>query len=103
MWQASASADPPASAIASATALHPSSLRLATMTCAPCAARVRAMASPMPREPPVTRATLHERSKRGSGVMAGSVRKAASERRARDQLQGAALEHVGHGAEGGEG
>ncbi len=69
MWHASADAFPPASRIDAATASHASSLRLETTTCAPAAASARAMASPMPREAPVTRATRPDRSKETVEVM----------------------------------
>ncbi|MCY1459881.1 hypothetical protein D9M71_773940 [compost metagenome] len=62
MWQAMAVALPPAAMMASATCWQPSSLRLETITWAPCWASSLAMASPMPRLAPETKAILPSRS-----------------------------------------
>ena len=57
VWQATASASPPAARIFSATDSTPSSLRLASTTRAPAAPNASAIASPIPREAPVTTTT----------------------------------------------
>src|SRR6185295_7638502 len=64
VWQATASASPPLSRISLATASTPSSLRLASTSFAPAAARAAAIAAPIPREAPVTMATRPVRSNR---------------------------------------
>src|SRR5690606_5646142 len=62
IWQAMAVALPPSAVMASATAWQPSILRLETITWAPCCASSLAMASPMPRLAPETKAILPSRS-----------------------------------------
>ena len=64
MWHGMGSAAPGRSRLmSSAAASHASGVRLDTTTRAPCSARRRAMARPMPRVDPVTTATLPVRSK----------------------------------------
>jgi hypothetical protein len=62
VWQAIPTARPPSPRIASATASTDSCFRLTTATAAPAVAQARAIASPMPREPPVTSTALPVRS-----------------------------------------
>ena len=70
MWQASASAEPPAATISSTTVWQSACLRLETTVCAPCAASSLAISAPMPRLAPVTTAILPLRSNRSGVVMA---------------------------------
>src|SRR3990167_3052413 len=62
IWQAIAVALPPSAMMASATPWQPSILRLETITWAPCWASSLAMASPIPRLAPETKAILPSRS-----------------------------------------
>ena len=70
MWAAMALATPPSARMPATTASQASCLRLETITCAPKDASRRAVASPMPREAPVTMAVLPVRSN-SFGSMAG--------------------------------
>jgi hypothetical protein len=63
MWAETARARRPLARISSATISRSGSLRLTTATSAPASARARAMALPIPRLPPVTRATFPSRAK----------------------------------------
>src|SRR5947207_13919153 len=62
MLAATAVASPPLALMPFTTSSHAGSLRLETMTLAPCAAICSQIERPMPRLPPVTTATLPERS-----------------------------------------
>src|SRR5947208_15380976 len=64
MRQVIAAASPPLARIAAATSSHGASLREEMTTRAPESAKPSAIARPMPRDEPVTIATLPERSKR---------------------------------------
>src|SRR3989344_8057109 len=110
MWQASTEALPPASRMDAATASQGSALRLEMMTCAPCAASRRAMASPMPRLEPVTRATLPVRSngffRFSALLMVLKVERCtgrASQLRLGDDAQATLLQVAHERPEGGEG
>src|SRR2546426_399826 len=75
------------------------------MTCAPCAASKRAMASPMPRLAPVTRATLPLRSKVLGMLILGEVpalHKDASQRRLGNDAFATLAQVVRKRPEGGE-
>ena len=69
MWRASASAEPPAATIASTTVRQSSTLRLETITCAPCAA-VKQQPDEMAADSPIPRLAPGD-----DGNLAGQVRK----------------------------
>src|SRR5271165_6752028 len=83
----------PSSASSRAAALTSSCLREETITLAPASTRPRAIISPIPREPPVTRAVLpatsNRSSIRGQSLLVGEVRGALVQER---------LDRLGHRA-----
>ncbi len=71
-WPGTLSARPPCASISATTRSHASELREQIPTAAPWAARAWAMARPIPRLPPVTRATLPRRAGRSPASRSGS-------------------------------
>src|SRR5579864_3906121 len=72
-WHGCASALPPASLISRATDSQSSSLRLDTITWAPCSASSLAISSPIPRLAPVTRAIFPFRSNKSVVTITSNI------------------------------
>nr|GFA56656.1 hypothetical protein [Tanacetum cinerariifolium] len=87
---------PPSATIASATCWQPSILRLETMTWAPCCASSLAIASPIPRLAPETKAILPSRSNNCVLGIPSFLVVTQSKGRTADHLQGHALQQRVH-------